>query len=171
MLCIYYKKLNKVTIKNMYLLSRIRDLFNQLKGETMFSKIDLRSGHHHIHIIEEDIYNTAFWTRYEHYYFVVVPFGLTDAPSTFMCWMNSVLRPCLEKIFIQLIDDILVYSKNEEEHVKHLGAMLRLLRQHKLYVKLSNCNFFYTEVHYLGHVISKESIAVDPKKIRAIMEW
>ncbi len=96
----------------------------------MFSKIELRSGYHQVHIKEEDIYKTAFGTKYGHYEFVVVPFGLTNAPAKFMCFMNSVLRLYLDKFVIVLIDDILVYSKNEEEHVEHLVAMLRLLRGH-----------------------------------------
>jgi len=129
-LYIDYKQLNKVMIKNKYLLSRIDDLFDQLKGETMFSKIDMRSIYHQVHINEDEIYNTAFRTRYGHYKFVVVPFGLTNAPTTFMCLMNSVSHPCLDKFVIVFIDDILIYSKNEEEHVEHLEAVLRFLREH-----------------------------------------
>jgi len=112
-----------------------------------------------------------FRTRYGHYEFVVVPFGLTNAPNTFMCLMNSVLHPYLDKFVIVFIDDIVVYSKNEEENTEHLAAVLRLLREHQLYAKLNKCSFFQTKVHDLGHVVSKEDIAVDPEKIRAIMEW
>jgi hypothetical protein len=170
-LCIDYRQLNKVTIKNRYPLPRIDDLFDQLKGATVFSKIDLEiwipSGTHQRGGHLQD----NFQTRYGHYEFVVVPFGLTNAPATFMCLMNSVLHPYLDKFVIVFIDDILVYSKNEEEHVEHLAAVLRLLREHQLYAKLNKCSFFQTEVHYLGHVVSKEGIAVDPEKIRAIMEW
>ena len=108
-----------MTIKNRYPLPRIDDLFDQLKGETVFSKIDLRSGYHQVRIKEEDIYKTTFRTKYGHYEFVVIPFSLTNAPTTFMCLMNSVLRPYLDKFVIMFIDDILVYSKNEEEHAKH----------------------------------------------------
>ena len=132
----------------------------------MFSKIDLRSGYHEVRINEEDIYKTTFQTRYGHYEFIVVPFGLTNAPTTFMCLMNSVLHPYLDKFVIVFIDRILVYSKNEEEHAEHLSTVLRLLRENQLYSKLSKCNFFHTEVHYLGHVVSKDGILVDPKKIR-----
>ena len=107
----------------------------------MFSKIDLRFGYHQVSI-KEDIYKIAFRTRYGHYEFVVVPFGLTNAPTTFMCLMNSVLHPHLDKFVIVFIDDILVYSKNEEEHVEHLAVALRLLREHQLYAKLSKCSFF-----------------------------
>jgi len=110
-LCIDYRKLNKVTIKKKYPLSRIDDLFNQLKGATVFSKIGLRSGYHRVHIKEEDIYKTVLRTKYGHYEFVVVPFGLTDAPTTFMCLINSVLCPYLNKFVIVFIDDILIYLK------------------------------------------------------------
>ena len=113
----------------------------------MFSKIDLRSGYHQVHIKEEGIYKTAFRTMYGHYEFVVFPFGFTNAPATFMYLMNSVLHPYLNTFVIVFIDDILVYSKNEEEHAKHLVAVLRLLREHQLYAKLSKCNFFQIKVH------------------------
>ena len=163
-LCIDYKQLNKVMIKNRHPLSRIEDLFDQLKGAVLFSNINLRSGYHQVHIKEEDIYKTTFRTRYGHYEFVMVSFGLNNSPSTFMCLMNSMLHPYLDKFVIVFIDDILIYSKNEEEHAEHLAAMLRLLREHQLYAKLSKCNLFQTEVHYLGHVVSKDVIVVDPEK-------
>ena len=170
-LCIDYKQLNKVTIKNKYPFPRPDYLFDQLKGLAMFSKIDLRFGYHQVCIKEEDIFKTAFRTRYGHYEFVFVPFGLNNAPATFMCLINSVLCPYLDKFVIVFIDDILVYSKNEEEHVEHLAAVLRLLREHQLYDKLSKCSFFQIEVHYLGNVVSKDDIVIDPEKIRDIMEW
>jgi len=131
-----------VTIRNRYPLLKIDDLFDQLKGATVFSKIDLRSGYHRVRIKDEDIYKIAFRTRYGHYEFVVVPFGLTNAPTTFMCLMNNVLHPYLDKFVIMFIDDILVYSKNEEEHVEHLVAVWRLLRENQLYAKLNKCSFF-----------------------------
>eukprot|EP00253_Pinus_taeda_P014799 PITA_14799 len=129
----------------MDLLSRIDDLFDQLKGKIVFSKIDLIFGYHQVRIKENDIYKTAFQT--------------------------SVLRPYLDKFVIVFIDDILVYFKNQEEHANHLAAVLRLLRENQLYPKLSKCSFFETEVHYLEHAVSKDGIVVDPDKIRAIMEW
>ena len=119
-----------MTIKNRCPLPRIDDLFNQLKGEVVFSKIDLRYGYHQVCIKEEDIYKTTFKTKYGNYAFVVVPFSLTNALATFMCLMNSVLCPSLDKFVIVLIDDILIYSKNEEEHAEHLATVLRLLREH-----------------------------------------
>ena len=140
-LCIDYRQLSKVTIKNGYPLSRIDDFFDQLKGETVFSKID-SSGYHQVCIKEEDIYKISFWTRHEHYGFVLVPFGLNNAPDNFMCLMNSMLHPYLDNFVIIFIDDILVYSKNEEEHAEHLATVLRLLRKHRLYAKLIKCSFF-----------------------------
>ena len=127
-LCIDYRKLNKETIKNRYPLPSIYDLFDQLKRVALFSKINLRSKYHNVHIKEEEIYKTNFQTRYAHYEFVVVSFGLNGAPDTFMCLMNSVLCAYLDKFFTVFFDDILVYFKNDEDHVEHLAVMLRLLR-------------------------------------------
>jgi len=121
----------------------------------MFSNIDFKSGYRQLRINEEDIYKTTFRTRYGHYEFDVVPFGLTNSPTTFICLMDNVLHPYLDKFFIVFINRILIYSKNEEVHADHLAAMLSLLREHQLYAKLSKCNFFHTEVPYLGHVVSK----------------
>jgi len=128
----------------------IDDLFDQLKGEAMFSRIDLRSEYHQVHINKEDIYKTNFRTKYGHYGLFVVSFGLTNFPATFMCLMNSVLRTYLDNFFIVLIDDIMVYSKNEEEHAENLAAVLTFLRENQLYAKLNKCSFFHIEVHYLG---------------------
>ena len=123
-LCIDYRQLNKLTIKNRYPLPRIDDLFDQVRGASVFSKIDLRSGYHQLRIKEEDISKTTFRTRYGHYEFVVLPFGLTNAPATFMCLMNSVLNKYLDKFVLVFIDDILVYSKSEEENKEHLSIVL-----------------------------------------------
>eukprot|EP00253_Pinus_taeda_P012641 PITA_12641 len=170
-MCIDYRQLNKLTIKNKYPLPRIDELFDQVKGATVFSKIDLRSGYHQIRIKEEDIAKTAFRTRYDHYEFVVLPFGLTNAPATFMCLMNSIFHQYLDRFVLIFIDDILVYSRTVEEHQEHLRKVLQTLREHQLYAKFSKCDFFKEEIQYLGHVISKEGIAVDPEKIKAIMDW
>jgi hypothetical protein len=129
-LCIDFRQLNKVTIKNKYPLPRIDDLFDQLKDAKIFSKIDLRSGYHQVRIKEEDINKTAFRTRYGHYEFTVVPFGLSNAPVVFMCLMNGVFREYLDKFIIVFLDDILVYSKSEEEHEHHLRMVLQVLREH-----------------------------------------
>jgi hypothetical protein len=170
-LCIDFRQLNKVTIKNKYPFPRIDDLFDQLKGARIFSKIDLRSGYHQVRIKEEDINKTTFRTRYGHYEFMVVPFGLSNAPTIFMCLMNGVFREYLDKFVIVFLDDILIYSKSEEEHEKHLRMVLQVLREHKLYAKLSKCIFYQKKIHYLGHIISVEGITVDPEKIEAIRGW
>jgi len=146
-------------------------LFDHVRGASVFSKLDLRSGYHQVRIKEEDIFKTAFRTRYGHYEFVVMPFGLTNAPTSFMCLMNSVLSKYLDKFVIVFIDDILIYSKNEQEHKEHLRIILQILREQQLYAKFSKCEFFQSKIQYLGHIISKEGISVDPDKIKAITEW
>jgi hypothetical protein len=170
-LCIDFRQLNKVTVKNKYPFPRIDDLFDQLKDAKIFSKIDLRSGYHQVRIKEEDINKTSFRTRYGHYEFTVVPFGLSNAPIVFMCLMNGIFREYLDKFVIVFLDDILIYSKSEEEHEKHLKMVLQVLREHQLYAKLSKCSFYQKKIHYLGHIISEEGITVDPEKIKAIEGW
>ncbi|KAI3666339.1 hypothetical protein L1987_27530 [Smallanthus sonchifolius] len=144
-MCIDYRELNKLTIKNRYPLPRIDDLFDQLQGSTCFSKIDLRSGYHQLRVREEDIPKTAFRTRYGHYEFTVMPFGLTNAPAVFMDLMNRMCKPYLDKFVIVFIDDILIYSKTEEEHEQHLRLILDLLRTEQLYAKFSKCEFWLKE--------------------------
>jgi hypothetical protein len=129
-LCIDFRQLNKVTVKNKYPLPRIDDLFDQLKDAKIFSKIDLRLGYHQMRVNDEDINKTTFRTRYGHYEFTVVPFGLSNAPVVFMCLMNGVFRDYLDKFFIVFLDDILVYSKTKEEHEQHLRMVLQVLREH-----------------------------------------
>jgi hypothetical protein len=170
-LCIDYRPLNAVTIKNKYPLPRIDVLFDQLVGAKVFSKIDLRSGYHQIKIRGSDIPKTAFSTRYGLYEFLVMSFGLTNAQAYFMYLMNSVLIPKLDKFVVVFIDDILVYSKNEEEHVGHLHVVLQRLREHRLYAKLSKCDFWLKEIKFLGHTISQAGIAVDPDKVQEVMNW
>ena len=170
-MCIDYRELNKLTIKNRYPLPRIDDLFDQLQGSSYFSKIDLRSGYHQLKIQEEDVPKTAFRTRYGHYKFLVIPFGLTNAPAVFMDLMNRVCKPYLDKFVIVFIDDILIYSRNEKDHSDHLRLVLELLRKEKLYAKLSKCDFWLREVHFLAHVVNEKGIHVDPSKIEAIKNW
>ncbi|GJR19110.1 putative reverse transcriptase domain-containing protein [Tanacetum coccineum] len=140
-MCIDYQELNKLTVKNRYPLPRIDDLFDQLQGLSVYSKIDLRSGYHQLRVRDEDIPKTAFRTRYKHYKFQVMTFGLTNAPVVFMDLMNRVCKPYLDKFVIVFIDDILIYSRNEEEHANHLRIILELLRKEKLYAKFSKCDF------------------------------
>ncbi|WZZ87668.1 hypothetical protein YC2023_116247 [Brassica napus] len=170
-LCIDYRGLNRVTVKNKYPLPRIDELLDQLKGAKWFTKIDLASGYHQIPLEPNDIRKTAFRTRYGHYEFVVMPFGLTNAPAAFMKMMNSVFRDFLDEFVIIFIDDILIYSKDEESHRKHLRAVLERLREHKLYAKLSKCSFWQKSIGFLGHIVSDQGISVDPEKIRAIKDW
>ncbi|KAL8089701.1 hypothetical protein AgCh_039255 [Apium graveolens] len=170
-LCIDYRELNKLTIKNKYPLPRIDDLFDQLKGAKYFSKIDLSSGYHQLKIKPEDIPKTAFRTRYGHYEFLVMSFGLTNAPAAFMDLMNRIFKEYLDKFIIVFIDDILIYSKTEEDHAEHLRTALEILRKKKLYAKFSKCEFWLQEVQFLGHIVSNEGIKVDPAKIEAITNW
>ncbi|KAJ0491703.1 putative nucleotidyltransferase, Ribonuclease H [Helianthus annuus] len=170
-MCIDYRELNKVTIKNRYPLPRIDDLFDQLQGSSFYSKIDLRSGYHQVRVREEDVPKTAFRTRYGHYEFLVMPFGLTNAPAVFMDLMNCVCKPYLDEFVIVFIDDILVYSKNREDHERHLRLILELLRREQLYAKFSKCDFWIREVHFLGHVVNEKGIHVDPAKVDAVKNW
>src|SRR6185295_3275047 len=132
---------------------------------------DLRSGYHQINIRAEDIPKTAFSTRYGFYEYLVMSFGLTNAPAHFMYLMNSVFMSELDKFVVIFIDDILIYSKNEEEHAEHLRIVLQRLREHKLYAKFSKCDFWLTEVQFLGHIVSKDGISVDPSKIQDVLNW
>ncbi|GKC14512.1 putative reverse transcriptase domain-containing protein [Tanacetum coccineum] len=170
-MCIDYRELNKLTVKNRYPLPMIDDLFDQLQGSSVYSKIDLRSGYHQLRVRDEDIPKTAFRTRYEHYEFQVMPFGLTNAPVVFMDLMNRVCKPYLDKFVIVFIDDILIYSRNKEEHTNHLRIILELLKKEKLYAKFSKCDFWICIVQFLGHLIDSQGLHVDPAKIEAVKNW
>ncbi|GJW81175.1 putative nucleotidyltransferase, ribonuclease H [Tanacetum coccineum] len=170
-MCIDYRELNKLTVKNRHPLPRIDDLFDQLQGSRYFSKIDLRSGYHQLRVHEDNIPKTTFRTRYEHFEFTVMPFGLTNTPAVFMDLMNRVCKPYLDKFVIVFIDDILIYSKTRKDHEVHLGLVLELLRKEKLYAKFSKCEFWLQEVHFLGHVVNQDAIHVDPSKIEAVKNW
>ena len=140
-LYIDYRQLNKLTIKNKYLLPRVYDFFDQLKGASIFSKIDLRYGYHQLRIKDVDVHKTAFRTRYGHYEFLVMLFGLTNAPATFMDLMNRVFQSYVDQFVVVFIDDILVYSKDQENHESHFRVVLKTLRKEQLYAKLSKCEF------------------------------
>jgi hypothetical protein len=170
-MCVHYRDLNAVTIKNKHPLPRIEDLFYQLQGACVFLKIDLRSGYHQLKIRPEDIPKMAFTCKYGLYEYTVMCFGLTNAPAFFMHLMNKVFMDYLDTFMVIFIDDILVYSKSEAEHEKHLRLVLQMLREHKLYAKLSKCEFWIDEVPFLGHIISKGGIAVDPSKVKDVLEW
>ncbi|RVW70653.1 Retrovirus-related Pol polyprotein from transposon 17.6 [Vitis vinifera] len=170
-LCIDYRELNKVTVRNKYPLPRIDDLFDQLQGACVFSKIDLRSGYHQLRVRGEDVPKTAFQTRYGHYEFLVMPFGLTNAPAAFMDLMNRVFKPYLDQFVVVFIDDILVYSRSREEHEGHLSIVLQTLRDKQLYAKLKKCEFWLDRISFLGHVVSNDGISVDPGKVDAVANW
>nr|GEY68190.1 hypothetical protein [Tanacetum cinerariifolium] len=156
-MCIDYQELNKLTVKNRYPLSRIDDLFDQLQGSSIYLKIDLRSGYHQLRVRDEDIPTTAFRTRYRHYEFQVMPFGLTNVPAVFMDLVNRVCKPYLDKFMTVFIDDILIYSRNKEEHANHLRIILKLLKKEKFYAKFSKCDFWINIVQFLGHGENQES--------------
>jgi hypothetical protein len=170
-MCVDYRPLNAVTVKNKYPLPRIDILFDQLSKAKVFSKIDLRSGYHQIKIRPEDVPKTALSTRYGLYEYLVMYFGLTNAPAHFMYLMNSVFMPELDKFVVVFIDDILVYSDNEEDHAEHLRIVLTRLREHQLYAKFSKCEFWLREVPFLGHVLSDEGIMADPAKVQEELNW
>ena len=145
-LCVDYRQLNKMTIKYKYPLPRIDDLMDRLHGSSIFSKIDLRSGYYQILVKADDVQKTTFRSRYGHYEYVVMPFGVTNAPAVFMDYMNRIFRPFLDKFIVVFIDDILIYSRTQEEHTKHLRLVLGVLREKQLYAKLSKCEFWMDEI-------------------------
>jgi hypothetical protein len=168
-MCVDYRSLNEVTIKNKYPLPRIEDLFDQMKGDKIFSKIDLRSGYHQLKIRAEDVPKTTFTTRYGLYEFLVMSFGMTNAPAYFMNLMNKVFMEYLDHFVVVFIDDILVYSPNEETHEDHLSLVLQKLCDNQLYAKFSKCDFWLKEVAFLGHIFTDGGIKVDPGKISEIL--
>jgi hypothetical protein len=170
-MCVDYRSLNEVTIKNKYPLPRIEDLFDQMKGAKIFSKIDLRLGYHQLKTRAEDVPKTAFTTRYELYEFLVMSFGLTNAPAYFMNLINKISMEYLDHFVVVFIDDILVYSPNEETHEDHLRLVLQKLCDNQLYAKFLKCDFWLKEVAFLGHIVTDGGIKVDPGKISEILNW
>ena len=170
-LCIDYKELNKVTVRNKNHLPLIDDLFDQLQGACVFFKIDIRSGYHQLRVRGEDVPKTVFQTRYGHYEFLVMPFYLTNTPTTFMDLINRVFKPYLDQFVVVFIDDILVYSRSGEEHERHLSIVLQTLRDKQLYAKLKKCEFWLDKVSFLGHVVTKDDILVGLGKVDAVANW
>ena len=170
-MCVDYRALNKITIKNKYPLPRIDELLDRLHGARWFSKIDLRSGYHQVRIHPDDVAKTAFRTRYGHFEFLVLPFGLTNAPATFMHLMQQIFRPHLDSFVIVFLDDILIYSKTLDEHKTHVETVLQLLRENKLYAKQSKCEFFRSSVSFLGHVVSADGVGMEADKVKAVRDW
>lgn len=170
-LCVDYRALNKLTIKNNYPLPRIDDCFDRLVGMKYFSKLDFTSGYHQCRIAEEDIHKTAFRTRYGHYEFRVLPFGLCNAPATFQRLMHDIFWEFLDKFVVIYLDDIIVYSKTEDEHLQHLQQVFEVIQRHELYIQPEKCAFFTERIDFLGHFISAEGIEMDPKKVEAVKDW
>ena len=169
-MCIDYRSLNKITIKNRFPIPRIDDILDKLQGASIFSRIDLKSGYHQIRIAPQDQHKTPFRTTFGLYEFLVMPFGLTNAPATFNRMMDRIFHP-YRKFTGVFFDDILVFSSSEEEHNKHLTQVFEELRKHKLFVNAKKSEFFLTEIHYLGHIVSHNQVRMDPKKIQALLEW
>jgi Reverse transcriptase (RNA-dependent DNA polymerase) len=170
-MCIDYRALNKLTVKNRYPLPRIDDLFDKLKGAQVFSTLDLTSGHHQIRITPEDVPKPAFRTPQGHFQFKVLCFGLTNALSTFQAVMNRVLEPFLDKFVTVYMDDILVYSADPARHAEHVRLVFQRLAEHQMYAKRSKCDFVKSEISFLGHIVSTEGLKVDPKKVAAVQSW
>ena len=170
-MCVDYRALNKLTVKDRYPLPHTDELTDRLSKAQYLTKLDLRAGYHQVRIHEDDILKTAFITRYGLYEYLVMPFGLCNAPSTFMRMMNDILRPLLDVCVIVFIDDILIYSETENQHHNDVCKVFDLLRQHQLYVKLSKCEFFKHEVEFLGHIVGNGQIKMCPSKVDAILQW
>ena len=173
-MCIDYRALNKVTVKNKYPIPLIADLFDQLGRTRYFTKLDLRSGYYQVRIAEGDEPKTTCVTRYGSYEFLVMPFGLTNAPATFCTLMSKIFHPYLDKFVVVYLDDIVIYSNTLntlKEHVEHLRKVFKILRQNELYVKKEKCSFAKEEVSFLGHRIRDGKLMMDDSKVKAIQEW
>lgn len=170
-MCVDYRALNKVTIKNRYPIPLIADLFDRLGGAKVYTKMDLQKGYYQVRIAEGDEPKTACITRYGSFEWLVMPFGLTNAPATFCTLMNQILQPYLDRFVVAYLDDIVIYSNSMEEHVEHLRTVFRVLRENELFVKREKCTFATEEVQFLGHVIGHGKLKMDEPKVKAIMEW
>jgi len=170
-LCIYYRELNKIMVRTRCPLPRINNLFDELRGTGTFSKIDLHSGYHQLGIKDEDIPEIAFRSRYGHYEFVVMPYGLSNTPAALMDIIDRVFKPYLDQFAVVFIDDKLIYTKTPEDHTHHLRTSLEIRRKNKLYAKLTKCEFWLGQVKFLGHVVPNEGVSMGPQKIEATTKW
>jgi hypothetical protein len=170
-LCVEYRALNDVTVKDKFPILVVDELLDELHGAKFFSKLDIRSGYHQVRVHPNYIAKRAFQTHHDHYEFLVMPFGLSNAPATFQVLMNSVLGPFLWKFVLVFFDDILMYSSSWTEHLRHVKVVMTVLRAHNLHVKRSKCSVFTTAVSYLGHVISAEGVAMDNAKVESVSSW
>ncbi|CAI5480201.1 unnamed protein product [Closterium sp. Yama58-4] len=170
-MCIDYRLLNAATVNNRFSVPKVEDLLDAVQGARVFSKIDLRSSYHQIRVVPKDQHKTAFRTKQGLYEFRVLPFGLTNAPASFQMLINTVLSEFLGSFVVVYLDDILIFSKSNEEHVQHLQKVFEVLQREKLYVKQSKCEFFLPKVEFLGHAVSASGVRTDPKKIAAVQDW
>jgi Reverse transcriptase (RNA-dependent DNA polymerase) len=166
-----YRALNRITKPNNASLPRSDEMFDRLGGARVFSKLDLKTGFHQIRIRPEDIEKTAFNTKYGQFEYLVMPMGLCNGPETFQTLMNEIFYDCIDEFLVVYMDDLLVFSKNEEDHLKHLNTVLSRLKEHELYVSTKKCAFMSTEMEFLGFIVGREGLRMDPTKIKVIEDW